>query len=307
MKKPNAFQEPGWFYNSTTLFSHHDAFGRASKKPLMDRYLHPMDGRLRKLIVASSDDIYEGPGTSTWRRTYVRNVAPWNVSIATWVTDFDHDPNSWKAYVYMLIRAAVANVALQIAFYIKCYTFFTTETARWMFEGKYAPVPIEFNGNAKVWNNSLENRRQNNLEAREYEPYRVLEPRELCFLKEPKESQENLGVDKRLVQDWKGKEGKDQNLSYIFVAYFTQHFQQENYDDKMALTNIAERAARAAGVAAYWVGACNMGSTQEELKKDVSKSHIVPLAIQILKALTGFSNLGCITWCPQSGHRCWST
>lgn len=247
---------------STAQFSHRDAFGRISKKPLMDRYLHPLDGKLRKLIVASTDDIYKGPGTSTWRRTYVRNVAPWNVRIATWVMDCHQDPNSLTAYLEMLLRALVANVALQIAFYVKFYKFFTAETARWMFEGQYAPVPIEFNGNAKVWSNRLENHHQSGTMPPESETYRVLEPRDLCFLSEPH------GIRLRPVQDWKDNEGRGQSLSYIFVAYFTQHFDHDSVEDMLALSRMAEKAARDAGVAAYWIGASNMGEGAE-LETDV--------------------------------------
>lgn len=264
-KKPNAFQQPGWLYNTTSLFRHRDAFGRVKKKPMMDRYLHPLDGKLRKLIVSSSDDIYEGPGTSTWRRTYIRNVAPWNVRISTWVMDFHQDPNSWPAYFYMLLRAMVANVALQIAFYVKCYMFFTAETARWMFDGQYAPVPIEFKGSAKVWNNRLEDRREDEAATRGAEVYQVLRPRSLCFLRE------SHGIDIRLVEDWEEAEGRNKSLSYIFVAYFTQHFRNDNVDDMMALSQIAEKAARDAGVLAYWVGASNMdGASSSDLETDVS-------------------------------------
>ncbi|KAK9784139.1 hypothetical protein SCAR479_00698 [Seiridium cardinale] len=50
---------------------------------------------------AASDEIYEGPGTLKWRRASVRDVSPWNVRIATWVIDFDQDPDSWKAWFCM--------------------------------------------------------------------------------------------------------------------------------------------------------------------------------------------------------------
>ncbi|KAK9424360.1 hypothetical protein SUNI508_13683 [Seiridium unicorne] len=177
-----------------------------STKPAEDRHLHPMDGKLRKLIVASSDEIYEAPGTSTWRRTYVRNVAPWNVRIAAWVIDFHHDPDSWKALFYMLLRALVANIALQIAFYIKSYKLSTKETALWIPQGEYASVLIEYNGNAKVWSNHLENRLQDRL-------HHVLKPRSLCFLGDQQ------GMDIRSVEDWENTDGKLKSLSYVFVAY----------------------------------------------------------------------------------------
>ncbi|KAK9784459.1 hypothetical protein SCARD494_12808 [Seiridium cardinale] len=65
-------------------------------------------------------------------------------------------------------------IALQIAVYIKPYKFFVKETARWMFEGKYAPVPIAYNGNTKFWSNQLANRLPCRPQQRDTEVYRVL-------------------------------------------------------------------------------------------------------------------------------------
>lgn len=75
------------------------------------------------------------------------------------------------------------------------------------------------------------------------------------------------------VQEWKDTLGKGQSLTYVFVAYFTQHFAQGNDEDMFALSKIAEDAAKAAGVAAYWVGASNMSDEVLEIEKDVSKPH----------------------------------
>ncbi|ORY61638.1 uncharacterized protein BCR38DRAFT_411492 [Pseudomassariella vexata] len=308
-KKPNAFQLPGYEYNTTLKFRHRDAAGRVSNKPLQDRYLHPLDGRLRKLIVASTDDIYEAPGTSTWRRTYIRNVYPWNVRISTWVIDFHHDPDSWKAWFFILGRAFVANIALQIAFYIKSYQFFTEETARWVFEGKYAPVPIEFNGNAKIWSNHLENRDESTLASRETEAYQVLKPRDLCFLRMPEE-RDLHGVEIRSVREWEETDGREVNLSYVFVAYFTEHFHSNNVDDMVALSTIAERAARNAGVVAYWVAASNMRD-DNQLESDVFRISDVlrgaqSMAIAVGRPSTAMHEMSTDELLRQWGTRVWT-
>lgn len=122
-KNPHVIQTPGYKYeDSKRKFRHRDFAGRVKEKSLEDRYLHARDGRLRKLIVATTDDIYKAPGTSTWRRTYLRNASLLTVRISTWVMDFNYDPESWRDWFWMLARSFVAHYALQVAFWIKSYT-----------------------------------------------------------------------------------------------------------------------------------------------------------------------------------------
>lgn len=94
-------------------YRHRDWQSRVTTGPYTDRYIHHYDGRLRKLIVACTDNIFEGPDTSTWRRTYVRKVSPLKVRLATWVIDFTYEPESWGDWGIMLLRAFPAALALQ--------------------------------------------------------------------------------------------------------------------------------------------------------------------------------------------------
>jgi hypothetical protein len=52
------------------------------------------------------------------------------------------------------------------------------------------------------------------------------------------------------------------NLSYIFIAYTAEQFQSD--DDFMVLHEMADAAARNAGVTAYWVGCSCMPDDQIE-------------------------------------------
>lgn len=113
---------PGWKYDSSQTFRHRDNAGRVKQGPLEDRYLHHVEGRLRKLIVACSDDLFEGPDNTTWRRTYIRMVSPLRVRIATWVIDFSYDPKSWDDWWIMLLRALPAAFAM---------SFFVSAIARY--------------------------------------------------------------------------------------------------------------------------------------------------------------------------------
>jgi hypothetical protein len=59
---------------------------------------------------------------------------------------------------------------------------------------------------------------------------------------------------------------RERDLSYVFVAYTAEQFQST--EDLRALHQIADAAARNAGVAAYWVG-CSCMPDPAELSQDV--------------------------------------
>ena len=104
--------------------------------------------------------------------------------------------------------------------------------------------------------------------ARNNAIYRMLRPRYLCFLREAF-NDENKGVDVRSVEEWENSDGQDVNLSYLFVAYSTEHFSHSSQEDMMALHHIAETACRAAKLPAYWI-ACSCMRDENELESDVS-------------------------------------
>jgi hypothetical protein len=110
----NYFKMPGYRYQTNVTYRHRDAAGRVKKnKPYEDRYIHHKDGRLRKLYVACTDDIFEAAGTSTWRRTYVRKVSSLGTRLATWVLDFSYEPDTWESFWVLLARSFPAAIAMQ--------------------------------------------------------------------------------------------------------------------------------------------------------------------------------------------------
>jgi hypothetical protein len=55
-------------------------------------YISSWDGKISKLVVQAVDDIYDDQLTSTYRRTYIRNIAPIFLRLANW--PFNHvDPD----------------------------------------------------------------------------------------------------------------------------------------------------------------------------------------------------------------------
>lgn len=112
-KNPQHIRLPAYRYTTNKIYRHRDFAGREKKGPYEDRYLHEKDGRLRKLIVATTDGIFAAPGTTTWRRTYVRKTSPLTVRVATWVIDFTYDPKSWGDWGVLLLRTFPAALAMQ--------------------------------------------------------------------------------------------------------------------------------------------------------------------------------------------------
>jgi hypothetical protein len=91
---------------------------------------------------------------------------------------------------------------------------------------------------------------------------RILRPRYLCVLREEGEPAECV-----LVEEWITQHKSERNLSYVFVAYTAEQFQDNDMDNN-ALDQIADAAARNAGVSAYWIGHCCMPDG-EHLEDDV--------------------------------------
>ena len=129
--------------------------------------------------------------------------------------------------------------------------------------GGYDPVPYRYIGYPKVARNASEmdtsvatNASTNPISER------LLLPRYLCFLRDPGEPALIMSVD-----EWTAQYGAGRDLSYVFVAYTAEQFQSA--EDLRTLHQMADAAARNAGVAAYWVG-CSCMPELSELQEDVS-------------------------------------
>jgi hypothetical protein len=72
----------------------------------------------------------------------------------------------------------------------------------------------------------------------------------------------------------------ERNLSYIFIAYTAEQFQST--EDLRILHQIADAAARNAGVMAYWVG-CSCMPEADQLQEDVRPN--IPVASQSTKLI----------------------
>ncbi|KAK6348034.1 hypothetical protein TWF718_005854 [Orbilia javanica] len=249
-------QNPAYVYDDTIQYRYRDFASRICEKPLNERYLDHDDGSLRKLTVACTDDIYQAPGTSTWRRTYVRNVSELKVRIGTWIIAYNDNPGTWKTYGIQVARAFLASMLMVLL------VWETGSNGSTRFSGRFAPFPYYYFGTAKVWRNQIEHHGERQV-ANTHE-YRVLKPRHLCFLRNP-DSPKPQGYDILSVEEWENTDGQNINLTYIFVAWSTIQFPTSSRKDMRALHRIAEKAARSAGVIAFWVsGSCMRVEEEEE-------------------------------------------
>jgi hypothetical protein len=129
--------------------------------------------------------------------------------------------------------------------------------------GNYDPVPYRYVGYPKVARNASEMDTSIATTA-STNPIseRLLLPRYLCFLRDPGEPALIMNVD-----EWTAQHGAGRDLSYVFVAYTAEQFR--SIEDLRTLHQMADAAARNAGVAAYWVG-CSCMPDPNELQEDVS-------------------------------------
>jgi hypothetical protein len=81
---PNFYRKPGLGYQKLGQHRHRDCFDREWTGDYDDRYISSWDGKVSKLVVQAVDDIFENNTGSTYRRTFIRNVAPVYMRLANW-------------------------------------------------------------------------------------------------------------------------------------------------------------------------------------------------------------------------------
>lgn len=110
---------------------------------------------------------------------------------------------------------------------------------------------------------------------------RPVEPKYLCFLDDSQA--------KRKVSEWKKE--NDKEATYVLVSYTSEQFGTE--DEQLFLHDVGEKAARAAGVQAYWVGCSCLGRTKQEQEDNVwTISDVVRGARSLIIAVSGQKSEG---------------
>ncbi|KAF2855235.1 hypothetical protein T440DRAFT_495809 [Plenodomus tracheiphilus IPT5] len=259
---PHFYRKPGLGYQKLASHRHRDVFGRVWTGDYDDRYISSWDGKVSKLVVQAVDDIYDNNTGSTYRRTFIRNSAPLFLRLANWPfnhIDFarNNGPTS-EDYPILCLKWFVASCIITLVISTPSPGQLEPRNG-----GNYDPVPYQYFGYPKVARNVLEMDRplgrdsiQTNAIAE-----RVLRPRYLCFLRDEGEPAMIMNV-----EEWITQYKAERNLSYVFIAYTAEQFQDT--EDLRALHQIADAAARNAGVIAYWVG-CSCMPEPDQMQEDV--------------------------------------
>jgi hypothetical protein len=115
IKSPHSIQNPGYSNESKSTFRHQDSLGRVYKGSCDDRFLDPLDGKVKELIVQCTDSLYRRPMNSTYKRTFIRNVSPITLQIANWpMSHLDAEPKSKSVKLW-------ARFLLAVKWPITCY------------------------------------------------------------------------------------------------------------------------------------------------------------------------------------------
>jgi hypothetical protein len=255
-------------------------------------YPCPSDGHLAKLVVQATDQVYAGSRNSTWRRTFIRNVSPISMRVANWpFTSVPVDSSQWTsdnwrlvclkwlptcgALIILVRRPFICfsspfemsyvrpccNYRHNYKIFIYLFSLSNEDVLRQLFvnptgaavdmrhNGWYDAFLYRFWGYPKVARNPREDRNP-------IRPLldRMLGPRFLCFIE----------GDKHFVVHI---DASNNDTPYVFVSYTAQQFDDNNTKDLDALSLMAERAARDAGVRAFWLASSCMSAAH--LEEDV--------------------------------------
>ena len=120
-------QHASLVYSSKENIRYRDAVGRVTTRINEDRFLDPFDVHLARLMVQSTDEIYSGPDNATWRRTFIRNQAPWAIRFANWpFNSVKIDKKHWDGSDWTMIVLKWPFACVGLAFTVSyCRTYWT--------------------------------------------------------------------------------------------------------------------------------------------------------------------------------------
>jgi hypothetical protein len=84
VRSPHSVQSPGISTPGDQKYRHQDSLQRIYEGSFDDLYLDPFTGRVQELVVQCTDRVYRGLKNSTYKRTFIQNVAPITLRIANW-------------------------------------------------------------------------------------------------------------------------------------------------------------------------------------------------------------------------------
>ncbi|KAL2817966.1 hypothetical protein BDW59DRAFT_165672 [Aspergillus cavernicola] len=220
-----------------------------------DCYLSATDGRLRKLVVQATEGVRGGPPNNTWSRKPIGSSIPNHLRMVSWVLKRNIEGKESRWTWRICLRWLPA-----------CF-------------GLLGPLCVPADLGGEVRNNGRYEQFKYHYWGHSYVPSnprdaitpvlelngiaeRPLPPRYLCFLKSVG------GMEVARVSDWEKHNDHGAILEYVFISYTPAQFLGREDWDK--LHELAEEAARQAGVSAYWIS-CSCMPDSDQLSEDVSR------------------------------------
>ncbi|KAK5083434.1 hypothetical protein LTS08_003627 [Lithohypha guttulata] len=312
-KNPGSYQAPSRTPQSEgsndKRYVHLDVFRRGRKLNNDDYYLDPLNGKLRKLFVQTTDTIYESnTDVRSWRRTYIRNVSPRLIRLAFWpysaapssrathklkrrdILDkvnsktADWDQSHWVAVGARWLPACIGLLVLM------CLP--TDAEGQVRNNGFYDPVPYKWWSYPTAARNIYEDR---NVQALSKTKHVLMErrhlPRFLCFTDRVRD-RNKYPRGRMTPEEWMKETGESVPPAYLFVSYTGEHFKracpegwkqfgqrgkvecnceqcQSHKSDVEFLHEKSRQAAKEIGVIAYWTDQNCMSTDEVEHSQDV--------------------------------------
>jgi len=238
--------------------------GRVEWFCIPDSYIGASTGRVEELSVQANDAVYNSTRTRhTWRRTFIRPMGAYALRAANWpFSGVSANRGLWNEKDGIFIALRWIPACLIASF---CLPFARTE-ANIRPDGKYRDFPYRY----WTYPHASRNPKEDSLPAHfqdeeeeeeglghfysEAKHERILRPRLLCHLKNPK-SKDLHGIAYVSSDEDEGLPEERRGVPYVFVAYTADQFSNRSKEDLKALSTIAEIATRDAGLEAYWIAA----------------------------------------------------
>ena len=128
---------------------------------------------------------------------------------------------------------------------------------------------------------------------------KLVEPNYLCFLSDDDR------IEICSPAAWRRKKGKNVNTEYVLVSYTSKQFPTEN--DWDYLHRVGKHAAKAAKVAAYWVGCSCLGDKPEVEKNVWTICDVLRRAHSLVIAVSGASSIDSQGGLPRELLRDWGS
>jgi hypothetical protein len=202
-----------------------DFLGRVTNRQKDDRYISNYDGRLKELVVMSTDDLFYGKNDATWTRTRMNSLSPFALRVASWCawSNMRNDLTQSRR----VLRRIVGGLLLLMP--VIPSTFFTPHGQH---NGAYEQFFYSLHGYAKIPRNELESydrweirNGQSMVSRKPRVNRRTMGPAMLCKVTWPEEDE----VEAQKDEDYQVNRASVQIIRTEGVSHHLLHYVRRNH------------------------------------------------------------------------------